>query len=132
MLENSSEIRPVSPFTNHLGIGFVEVKDGASRCEPEIRDIHSNRSGSVHGGVLFSMVDTSMGAAVHSLLKPGERCATIEIKISYFEPVLEGQVNCHAKVIKRGSRIAFIESEAYLGDRIVAKGTGAFAISSGR
>jgi hypothetical protein len=35
-----------------------------------------------------------MGAALIPILHDGERCATVEIKINYFKPVLEGELTC--------------------------------------
>jgi acyl-coenzyme A thioesterase PaaI-like protein len=37
----------------------------------------------VHGGVVGTLVDFAMGGALTSLLGPGERCATLEVKINY-------------------------------------------------
>jgi acyl-coenzyme A thioesterase PaaI-like protein len=35
---------------------------------------------------VYSLVDYAMGGALTSRLAPGERCATLEIKINYLAP----------------------------------------------
>ncbi|MFQ5616679.1 MAG: PaaI family thioesterase [Anaerolineales bacterium] len=50
------------------------------------------------------------------------------MKISYLKAVLSGTLTCDTKVIHKGGRIAFPESEVSNGESLVAKATGTFAI----
>jgi acyl-CoA thioesterase len=75
------------------------------------------------------MVDYSMGGAVMSMLPPGEICATIEIKISYLAGVRGGVLTCETEMIKRGRRVAFLESRVTDdAGKLVATATGSFAV----
>ena len=76
------------------------------------------------------MADTGMAIALHSELEPDERCATIEIKISYLEPVTEGTLTCETTVVRRGRSVAFLESEISQEGEPVARATGSFSIFS--
>jgi len=78
------------PFAKLIGLVFESVEEGKSLCIIDINENLFNPQNVVHGGVLYSMADTGMGGALYPLLKDDEYCATIEIKISYFKPVLEG------------------------------------------
>ncbi len=89
-----------------------------------------NPHGFLHGGVIYSMADTGMGAALYSLLEEKELCATIEVKISYFKPVKEGVLICNTKVIHKGRSISALESEIINNEKIVAKASGTFSIFS--
>ena len=42
------------------------VEDGEARLEVEVDERHLNPAGTVHGGMLATLVDTTMGAAVRS------------------------------------------------------------------
>ena len=52
----------------------------------------------VHGGVLYTLADTGMGAFMETL-PAGHYCATIEIKIAHFRPAKEGTVRCVTELV---------------------------------
>ena len=116
------------PFVDHVGICIEEQRDGLSRCTLSVEDHHFNLAGTVHGGVLFTLADTSMGAALYPTLGPGEGCATIEIKINFFKPVIGGAIVCAAEIVSKGRTVANLEACIYVGDVLVAKANGTFAI----
>lgn len=115
-------------FVNHIGMRIEEAAQGRARCSLELKDFHHNTNGVVHGGVLFTLADTAMGAALFSTLDPDELCATIEIKIGYFKPVLEGDLVCTAEVLNKGRSIASIEASVFAGEVLVSKSSGTFTI----
>ncbi|MEO8022119.1 PaaI family thioesterase [Polaromonas sp.] len=116
------------PFVEHVGMRIEAQVEGRSRCTLVVEDFHRNSTGRVHGGVAFTLADTGMGAALYSTLEPGEQCATIEIKINYFKPVLGGRIVCISEVVNKGRRVANMESSVYVDDVLVAKANGSFAI----
>lgn len=120
------------PFVEHVGMKIAEVRAGYSRCTLEIAPQHFNTSGIVHGGALFTLADTGMGAAVWAALPKDMNCATVEIKINYFRPVLEGEVECVSTVTHQGRTIANVDSELRVAGRLVAKANGTFAIMARR
>ena len=101
---------------------------GRSRCTLVVEAFHRNSTGRVHGGVAFTLADTGMGAALYPALEPGELCATIEIKINYFKPILGGQLVCLSQIVNKGRRVANMESSVYVDDVLVARANGSFAI----
>ena len=115
-------------FIHHVGIKVDEVAPGLSRCSLPIEDHHRNSTGVAHGGVLFTLADTAMGAALYSSLEKGEIAATIEIKIGYFKPVFDGTLVCNATVVNKGKSIASLEASIHNGDVLVSKASGTFAI----
>lgn len=121
-------IKVRNPYGELLGLKFVKVRNGFSRCKLKITEQLLNPNRVVHGGAVFSMADTGMGAALFSLLDEDELCTTVEIKIAYFAPVLSGLLWCDTVVINKGKRIASLESEIKLNGKLVAKATGTFAI----
>jgi uncharacterized protein (TIGR00369 family) len=67
--------------------------------------------GSVHGGVLATILDTAMGYAVHSLLAAGDSFATTELRTSYRRPVTvdAGPLRVEAGVLHAGRETALAE-----------------------
>ncbi len=117
-----------NPFGDLLGIVFTAYGEGRSRCELEPRRDLINPHGVLHGGVIYSMVDFGMGAALYSVMDENELCATVEIKITYLKSVREGKLACESRVIDRRRRIAVLESEVRNGEEIVAKALGTFYV----
>lgn len=116
------------PFADLIGLRFEPSAPGESLCVIDATDTLMNPHRVVHGGVLYSMADTGMGAALYPSLSDGELCATIEIKIAYFKPVASGRITCHTRITHRGRRTAHLESELRCGDTPVAKASGSYAI----
>jgi acyl-CoA thioesterase len=117
------------PYVEQLGIRWSERPDGGrSRCTLAVAQAHHNPHGVVHGAVLFAMADTGMGAALYPTLDAGEICATIEVKINYFKPVVSGELACITELVNRGKTVANLESCIYLGETLVAKANGNYAI----
>jgi acyl-CoA thioesterase len=116
------------PFVEHVGMRIEEQHEGRSVCKLDVQNYHLNSTGVVHGGVLFTLADTGMGAALYPTLAIDELCATIEVKINYFKPVLSGSMVCSSEIVNRGKSVANIESCVYSGDVLVAKANGSFSI----
>ena len=79
---------------------------------------------------MYSLADYAMGGALTSRLGPGERCATLEIKINYLAPVREGRLAAEAVVVERTNRIGLLEARVRAGGRLVALATGTFYIQA--
>lgn len=118
------------PFVRHVGVRIEAPPEapGRSRCTLAVEPHHFNSSGIVHGGALFTLADTAMGAALLPLLEAGEGCATIEIKINYFKPVVAGPVVCIGQVVNKGRTVVNLEASLHVGEALVAKANGSFAV----
>ena len=71
-----------------------------------------------------------MGAALYSALDAGYACATIDISISYFRPVAQGQLLCETVLDNKGRTIAHLTARITQNDKLVAQASGNFAIMS--
>jgi acyl-CoA thioesterase len=119
-----------NPYAELLGFTLQIGRRGSGACTAALalRPELLNPNGVLHGGALFSMADTAMGAALHTTLGPGEFCATVEIKIHFLQPVTKGKVRCRTRLVQRGGRIAVLESHISVGRVQVAQALGTFAI----
>ena len=115
-----------SAFSTLIGCRVQSLEDGVAHValslEPQLR----NRGGKMHGGVLFSLVDISMGLACSSAHGFDQQSATIECKINYIRAVSDGEVICHAKVLNAGRKVHVLEARALQGDKLVATAQATF------
>lgn len=68
-----------------------------------------NPQGSLHGGVLATAMDISMGHLLHRTEGAG---STLEMKLQYLRPVTAGIVRCEASFLRKGRSISFLHSQA--------------------
>tara|TARA_B100000963_G_C22626405_1_gene672595 strand:+ start:462 stop:941 length:480 start_codon:yes stop_codon:yes gene_type:complete len=80
----------------------------------EVSSMFLNPQGTLHGGLIATIMDISMGHLLNKSVGPG---ATIEMKTQYIRSVVRGKTNCRAKFIKKGRSINFLESRFYDEDK---------------
>lgn len=117
----------MSAFTELLGLELVRLDGDGCSMRLEIRPEHMNASGRVHGGVTFSLLDATMGAAVFARLDADETTATIECKVNYMLGITDGVLECRAQVVHAGSRTMVVDGEVWQNTTLVAKCLGTFA-----
>lgn len=116
------------PFGDMIGLDFSGFGEGYSECRLKVSEDLLNPHGVLHGGIVYSMADTGMGAALYSLMEEEELCATVEVKISYFSEVKSGELICETTVVNKGKKIANLESEIKKDDKLIAKATGTYYV----
>jgi acyl-CoA thioesterase len=126
--DSAPEPDPHRQFSTLIGLEMEVMEDGYSRGSIEVTEQLQNPFDVLHGGVLYAMADTGMGAALYPGLAGAERCATIEIKISYVQGVTDDTVVCETDVVKRGRRVAYLESDLTCDGELVAQATGSSSI----
>jgi uncharacterized protein (TIGR00369 family) len=88
-----------------LDISYAEDR---SLVRFPVRDFLFNPQGSLHGGVIATVMDISMGHLLHHAYGVGG--ATLEMKIQYLRPLNEGIARCEAQFLQRGRSVVFLES----------------------
>ena len=117
------------PLGEFIGMSIERPGPGRAIARTTTRDTHHNPHGFVHGAVVFTLIDTSMGAAVMSMLPAGQRCSTIECQVRFLRPIVNDDLVCETTVIKPGKRVFHLESRVSTPEgRVVATGTGSFAV----
>ncbi len=83
-------------------------------------DFLCNPQGTLHGGVIATAMDISMGHLCHRYLSTA---VTIEMQMRFFRPV-HGPSRCEGRLLRPGRRIVHLESRLYdEQDRIAALAT---------
>ena len=110
-----------------LGMQITRFEDGNCTVELTVGVQHLNMAGVAHGGVHATLLDTSMGGTLVSIIEEEEWCATAQLDISYLNAVKEGaSLIATSKVVRRGRHIAHVEGmlDTADGTRVAsAKGT---------
>jgi acyl-CoA thioesterase len=122
-------LNSLGPLGDLLGMEREDAAPGRSRMRLTVNPAWSNPNGVLHGGVIYTLIDYSMGGAVQPNLPAGEYCASIEVKVSYLAPVREGTLIADTEVIRQGRNIAFTESKVRdEAGRLIATGSGTMYI----
>jgi len=113
-------------FREHVALQVEPLDDGTSRVVVDAGDEHLNPHGSVHGGVLATMIDVAMGTAVTS--SGGQSPVTVSLTVTYLEPGRPGRLEAMAQVRKRGKRLTVVEAEVVQDGDVVADALATFAV----
>ena len=99
---------PPAPIAELLGFGGVEAEEGRVVFELVPAEKHYNPIGSVHGGVVATLLDSALSCAVHTTLPAGTGYTTLEIKVNFVRQLTvdTGPVRCEGEVVHRGGTIA--------------------------
>jgi uncharacterized protein (TIGR00369 family) len=82
-----------------------------------------------HGGILFTIMDTTMAWAIQSLLEQGLSCTTIDLNIQYLAPAREGPYTCRAETTHQTRHLAFVRADIRdARDHPIASGQATFRI----
>jgi uncharacterized protein (TIGR00369 family) len=105
-------VLPPPPVMGTLGMEPVEVGEGWIRFSLVPQEMHYNPIGTVHGGVLATMLDSAAGCAVHSTLPAGMGYTSMDLTTKYLRPVTvaTGRIIATGTVLSRGSRTALAEA----------------------
>lgn len=95
-----------------LGICLDHCHDGRARATltPTVTACWPS-PGSPHGGVLFTVIDTTMAWAAMSLAGAGESVATVDCGIQYPAPATHGAFTCEATSVRKTGRTVFVRAE---------------------
>jgi len=97
-------------FISLIGAHAPEGVDGKATLAVEVDGRHLNQAGSVHGGMLATLVDTTMGSAIRSAVGD-EAPATSQLSLTYLRPGKPGRLVVTATVRKRGENLTVCEAD---------------------
>lgn len=122
------------PHNRALGIEFVDAEPGSAtlRLPYSERLIGNPDTGTLHGGVITSLIDSAAGLAVFCALAEIETIATLDLRIDYMKPATpEHALLARADCYKRTRSIAFVRAVAYHEDLADPVATAAAAFMRG-
>jgi len=92
---------PKPPFAELLGIDLFDAGEGRFVMTLAPQECHYNPMGCVHGGILATLLDSVMSAAVHTSLPAGRGYLTTEITVDFVRPVFElsGEIMAEGRIL---------------------------------
>jgi uncharacterized protein (TIGR00369 family) len=102
---------PLNTIARTLGYDIVEAESGRVAITLIPTGDHLNPSGTVHGGLTATLLDSCMGLAILTTLDRGIGETTLEFKISLVRPITPetGLIRAEGTVLSRGRRIGTAE-----------------------
>jgi len=124
---------PTPPCAATLGWRLVDAEQeaGSVTVAFEATDAFLNPAGRVQGGFLAAMLDDTMGPAV--VVKSGGAlfAPTIQLNVAFLEPARAGALRGAGRVVRLGSKIAFLEGRLFDEEgRLVASATASASLLS--
>jgi uncharacterized protein (TIGR00369 family) len=106
---------PTPPIMHTLDFTGLEIEEGRVVFTMKAQEFHYNPLGTVHGGVLATLLDTAAGCAVHTTLPVGVGYTSLDLATKFLRPVTvdSGQLRCEGTVLNRGRRTALSEARLY-------------------
>ncbi|TYP90740.1 PaaI family thioesterase [Blastococcus xanthinilyticus] len=124
----SSDDVAAGGFAARLGARPEATEDGSARLAFEVTEDHLNPAGTLHGGVLATLVDTAMGMAVRTTTGDGDVPATSQLTVTYLRPGKPGPLIVTARVRTRGEHLTVCEADVEQDDRSLAHAVATFAL----
>ena len=96
-----------SAFQEHMGYELLAWEPDRAVLGYTIQPEHMNRTGRLHGGVLATLLDTTMGySGVHADRGDGPRsCVTLSLTVNFVGAVSEGRLTIEARRTGGGKTI---------------------------
>jgi uncharacterized protein (TIGR00369 family) len=106
---------PAAPILQLVGGTGFEVEEGRVVVLMPAAEFHYNPLGTVHGGIIATLLDTAAGCTVHSTLPAGVGYTSLDLMTRFIKPVTvaSGLLRCEGGIISRGRRTAAAEARLY-------------------
>jgi uncharacterized protein (TIGR00369 family) len=121
-VEFAREYQKRIPFVSHLRILTETLGEGTARLSLPVEPHLTNSLGTVHGGVIMSLLDVALCTAARTLHPESVGVITINLSTSFIGAGNGAKLYAEARVLKDGRSLSFVEGEAQNADgTLVAK-----------
>jgi uncharacterized protein (TIGR00369 family) len=100
------------PFVSHLRILTDELGQGTAKLSLPVEPHLKNSLGTVHGGVIMSLLDVALCTAARTLHPESVGVITIDLSTSFIGGGSGERLLAEARVLKDGRSMSFVEGEA--------------------
>src|SRR3954453_20978066 len=118
---------PPPPIAELLGFEITLVEPGRVIFALEPAEWMYNPIGSVHGGGAATLLDSSLGCCIHTVLEAGARYTTTDLHVRYLRALSasSGRVLADSRVVHVGRKLATAEGRLYAeaDEKLFATGT---------
>ncbi|TME40864.1 MAG: PaaI family thioesterase [Chloroflexi bacterium] len=113
---------PPDGWMETLGARISEAEPGRVVLDLVAGPQHRHGGGVVQGGVITQIADAAMGMSLATLQENGVWNTTIELKINFIRPAVEGRLRAVGRVIEMRQTLLFSEADVFdEADRLIAR-----------
>jgi len=102
---------PRAGWRETVGARISEVDEGRVVVEIDADAKHRHEGGVVQGGIITQIADAAMGMSLLTLQPEDQANTTIELKINFIRPVVEGRLRAVGRVVEMKRTLSFTEAE---------------------
>jgi uncharacterized protein (TIGR00369 family) len=117
---------PAPPIMRLIDMAGMEVEEGSVTLHLDPQEFHYNPLGTMHGGVISTLLDTAAACSVHSTLPAGIGYTSLDLSVKFLRPVTlaTGRIVCTGSVLQKGRRTALADARLTDADnRLLAHAT---------
>jgi uncharacterized protein (TIGR00369 family) len=104
---------PPPPIMETIGLAGLEVAEGSVTFILDPQEFHYNPLGTVHGGIISTLLDSAAACSVHTTLPVGVAYTSMDLNVKFLRAVTvaSGQLRSTGQVLQRGRRTAYAEAK---------------------
>lgn len=126
-VETLDDLIRIPPFHGWLGLQCTHVEKGRVTIVMPYRDelIGNPNIPAIHGGIIAGLIDLAGGAATFTFTN--SPTPTIDLRVDYIRPALQGDLVAEARVVNAGRTVAFVDVDVRQEGRLVATGRATYS-----
>ena len=103
---------PPPPIMNLIDLAGMEVEEGSVTFYLDAQEFHYNPLGTMHGGVISTLLDSAAGCSLHSTLPAGVGYTSLDLNVKFLRAVTadSGRLACKGAILQKGRRTALTEA----------------------
>lgn len=107
-----------------IGLKELEFSLGESRLSVNIENNGVSAHNKMHAGVVYMLCEVACYTSVLHDLEEEEMATTVDSHFNFLRPVIPGaKLVVHGTRLRRGKNLAFMEAEAFVNNKLVARAT---------
>jgi uncharacterized protein (TIGR00369 family) len=117
------------PYMASLGDLYSKRDGGKIVIAMRMTDSHTNMRGIVHGGMLASLADSSLGLGLTMSCEGRHSFVTVNLSTDFIGAGRPGDwVEAHVNIGRIGARVAFADCELLVQGKRILRASGVFAV----
>ena len=103
---------PSPPIMSLIDLAGLKAEEGSVTVELDPQEFHYNPLGTMHGGIISTLLDTAAACSVHTTLPAGVGYTSLDLTVKFLRPITlkTGRITCTGSVLQKGRRTALAEA----------------------
>jgi len=104
---------PPPPIMSLIDLDGMEAEEGSVTFYLRPQEFHYNPLGTMHGGIISTLLDSAAACSVHSTLPAGIAYTSLDLNVKFLRAVTiaSGRLKCKGSVLQSGRRTAYAEAK---------------------